>query len=46
VDFEKITEADLFASFFEQVSGSALTGEERAALHAVLESLRAGEVTA
>jgi exonuclease SbcD len=46
VDFEKVTEADLFASFFEQVSGAALTGEERAALYTVLESLRVGEVNA
>ncbi len=46
VDFEKVTEVDLFASFFEQASGAALTGEERAALVTVLESIRSREVTA
>lgn len=46
LDLDRITDANLFASFFHQVSGSAMTSDEKAALQSVLESLRLREVTA
>jgi exonuclease SbcD len=47
LDLERITEEDLFASFFQQASGAPLSPDERAALLSVLESLRqSSEVTA
>jgi DNA repair protein SbcD/Mre11 len=43
---DRVTEAELFASFFAQVVGSPMSSDEEAALRSVLEVMRQEEVTA
>ena len=43
IDLERVTEADLFGTFFKQVTGEDLSGDQAAALRSVLEAMKLQE---